>query len=179
MDENMKFIEPKIEYEEQIRTYRQELLNSGSSMDGTGALRRMEDPRQWIEHCKRSTNKETVLDGLVPATQYIFVRESDDKIIGMLQIRHYLNDFLEKYGGHIGYSVAPSERRKGYATQMLQIGLNKCKELGIYKVLITCDDDNEASRKTILNNGGVYESTVYEPDEGVNLQRYWIELSEK
>ncbi len=179
MDENMKFIEPKIEYEEQIRTYRQELLNSGSSMDGTGALRRMEDPRQWIEHCKRSTKKETVPDGLVPATQYIFVRESDDKIIGMLQIRHYLNDFLEKYGGHIGYSVAPSERRKGYATQMLQIGLNKCKELGIYKVLITCDDDNEASRKTILNNGGVYESTVYEPDEGVNLQRYWIELSEK
>jgi predicted acetyltransferase len=58
MDENMKFIEPKIEYEEQIRTYRQELLNSGSSMDGTGALRRMEDPRQWIEHCKRSTKKK-------------------------------------------------------------------------------------------------------------------------
>ena len=87
----------KIEYEEQIRTYRQELLNSGSSMDGTGALRRMEDSRQWIEHCKRSTKKETVPDGLVPATQYIFVREGDDKIIGMLQIRHYLNDFLPKH----------------------------------------------------------------------------------
>ncbi len=172
----MRFIEPTIEYEEQIRIYRQEFLDTGSSMDGTGALRRMEDPKQWIEHSLNSMKKETVPDGLVPATQYIFVRESDNKIVGMLQIRHYFNDFLEKYGGHIGYSVAPSERRKGYATQMLQHGLEKCKELGIYKVLITCDYDNEGSRKTILKNGGVYESTVHEPDEDIDLQRYWIEI---
>lgn len=172
----MRFIEPTIEYEEQIRTYRQEFLDSGGSMDGTGALRRMEDPKQWIEHSLSSMKKETVPDGLIPATQYIFVRESDNKIVGMLQIRHYFNDFLEKFGGHIGYSVAPSERRKGYATQMLQHGLEKCKELGIHKVLITCDDDNEGSRKTILKNGGVYESTVHEPNEDIDLQRYWIEI---
>ena len=172
----MRFIEPTIEYEEQIRIYRQEFLDTGSSMDGTGALRRMEDPKQWIEHSLNSKKKETVPDGLIPATQYIFVRESDNKIVGMLQIRHYFNDFLEKFGGHIGYSVAPSERRKGYATQMLQHELEKCKELGIYKVLITCDYDNEGSRKTILKNGGVYESTVHEPDEDIDLQRYWIEI---
>jgi len=172
----MRFIEPTIEYEEQIRIYRQEFLDTGSSMDGTGALRRMEDPKQWIEHSLNSKKKETVPDGLVPATQYIFVRESDNKIVGMLQIRHYFNDYLEKFGGHIGYSVAPSERRKGYATQMLQNGLEKCKELGIHKVLITCDDDNEGSRKTILKNGGVYESTVHEPNEDIDLQRYWIEI---
>ena len=94
----------------------------------------------------------------------------------MFQIRHYFNEFLEKYAGHIGYSVAPSERRKGYATQMLQIGLTKCKEMGIHKVLIACIDTNEASRRTILKNGGVYESTVQEPHKGANLQRYWIEL---
>ncbi len=172
----MRFIEPTIEYEEQIRIYRQEFLDTGSSMDGTGALRRMEDPKQWIEYSLNSKKKETVPDGLVPATQYIFVRESDNKIVGMLQIRHYFNDFLEKFGGHIGYSVAPSERRKGYATQMLQNGLEKCKKLGIHKVLITCDYDNEGSRKTILKNGGVYESTVHEPNEDIDLQRYWIEI---
>lgn len=172
----MKFIEPTMEYEQQIRTYRKEFLDSGSSMDGTGALRRMDDPRQWIEHCNRSKKKETAPEGLIPATQYIFVRESDEKIVGMLQIRHYLNDYLEKYGGHIGYSVAPGERRKGYAARMLQTGLDKCREMGIRNVLITCDEENEASRKTILKNGGVYESTVFEPDEGINIQRYWVDL---
>ncbi len=174
----MKLIEPIAEYEHQISAYRKEFLDRGDSMDGTGALGRMDEPKQWIEHCLMCKNPDTVPDGLAPATQYIFVRESDDKIVGMLQIRHYFNEYLEQYGGHIGYSVAPSERRKGYASQMLQLSLQKCKELGIHRVLITCNDDNEASRGTILKNGGKYESTVYDPNEGINLQRYWIDVSD-
>lgn len=173
----MKLIEPTAEYCRQIQAYRQEFLDSGDSMDGTGSLRRMEDPEEWVEHCRLSKNPDNVPEGRVPATQYIFVREEDYKIVGMLQIRHVLNDYLEKYGGHIGYSVAPSERRKGYASQMLKTALPKCKELGIDKVLITCIDNNEASRKTILANGGQYESTVYEPEEKLFLERYWIVLS--
>ena len=174
----MRFIEPTCEYESQIRDYRQEFLDEGGSMDGTGALRRMEDRKEWIEYCVLSKKEETAPDGLIPATQYIYVKEDDNKIVGMLQIRHYFNEFLEKYGGHIGYSVAPSERRKGYATEMLKIGLNKCKEMGINDVLITCIDDNEASRKTIQKNGGIYESTVSVPNEGINLERYWIKLTD-
>ena len=175
----MKLIEPTAEYEQQISAYRKEFLERGDSMDGTGALRRMDDPKQWVEHCRLCKNPDTVPEGLVPATQYIFVRESDDKIVGMLQIRHYFNDYLEKYGGHIGYSVAPSERGRGYAAQMLRMSLPRCSELGIKKILITCDEDNEASRRTILKNGGVYESTVFEPDEGIDIQRYWIDLSDR
>ena len=76
----------------------------------------------------------------------------------------------------MGYSVAPSERRKGYATQMLKLALSKLKASGIERALITCDKENEGSRKTILNNGGIYESTVYEPDERVDVERYWIDL---
>ena len=174
----MKFTEPTAEYEQQISAYRKEFLERGDSMDGTGALRRMDDPKQWLEYCRLCKNPDTVPEGLVPATQYIYVRESDYKIVGMLHIRHYFNAFLEQYGGHIGYSVAPSERRKGYASQMLQLSLPKCKELGIQRVLVTCLDDNEASRRTILKNGGKYESTVFEPNEGIHLQRYWIDLTD-
>ena len=98
-------------------------------------------------------------------------------MVGVIQIRHRFNEYLEKYAGHIGYSVCPSERRKGYATQMLALALPKCRELGIEKVLISCVQGNEGSRGTILNNGGVYESTVWEPEHGVWLERYWIDLS--
>ena len=94
----------------------------------------------------------------------------------MLQIRHELNASLQRYSGHIGYSVCPSERRKGYATRMLAAALDICREMGLSRVMISCTPDNEASRRTILKNGGVYENTVYEPERGRSLERYWITL---
>jgi len=175
----MKLIEPREEYSTKIKAYREEYLAFGGSMDGTGNLRKMAGPKEWIQYCRLCKNPATVPQGLVPATQYLYVREEDDKIVGMIQIRHYLNEYLGKFGGHIGYSVVPSERRKGYASKMLKEVLPVCKKLGIDRVLITCIDSNEASRRTIQANGGVYESTVYEPDEKVYLERYWIDLTEK
>ena len=147
-------------------------------MDGTGGLKQFEHPEDWISYLEKHRVPLTVTNGRVPSSQFIFVREEDNKIVGMIDIRHTLNDYLETYGGHIGYSVAPGERRKGYASQMLKEALIKCRELGIDKVLITCADNNEGSRKTILANGGIYESTVYEPEEKVSLERYWITVFE-
>ena len=172
----MILIEPTTEYADGIRAYRQTFLDSGDSMDGTNKLRQMEDPATWVAHCLACKDPATAPDGLVPATQYIFVREEDRKIVGMIQIRHVFNDYLEKYGGHIGYSVAPGERRKGYASEMLRLSLPKCRELGIGRVLITCIRGNEGSRKTILKNGGVFESAVFEPEMKEYLERYWIDL---
>lgn len=172
----MRFTEPSEEYAEGIRSYRRMFLDAGDSMDGTGGLREIEDPLEWIEYSESMKDEATLPPGRVTATQYIYVREEDGKIVGMLQIRHRLNEYLEKYGGHIGYSVAPDERQKGYASGMLKKALEKCRELGITRVLITCFETNEASRRTILKNGGIYESTVYEPGEKKYLERYWIHL---
>ena len=97
----------------------------------------------------------------------------------MIQVRHSLNEYLENYGGHIGYSVCPSERRKGYAAKMLAAVLPYCRELGLEKVMVSCADNNEGSRKTILKNGGVYDSAVFEPDKKINLEKYWITLTNK
>ncbi len=172
----MKLVEPSLKYERQILAYRQEMLASGSSMDGCCFLGNYERVKDWLDNVEALKRLETTPSNLVPSTQYIYVREVDDKVVGMIQIRHCFNAFLEKYGGHIGYSVAPGERRKGYATQMLNMILPKCRELGLSRILITCIQGNEASRRTILKNGGVYESTGFEPNQSLYLERYWIEI---
>lgn len=174
--ENCILMRPDKAMAAEIAAYRREFRESGDSMDGTGALSRIEDPCEWVDFCMKLSSEETVPENWVPSMQFMYVRPSDHKIVGMIDIRRRFNDYLRDYGGNIGYSVRPSERKKGYASRMLAGILPICRELGLKKVLITCDADNEASRKTILKNGGVYESTVLEPEENISLERYWITL---
>lgn len=174
--EKLILMTPTEKYCDEIVSFREEFLRYGGSMDGCGSLRRMENPHDWLNQVESFSKAETVPENYVVSTQFIYVRESDDRIVGMIQVRHYFNEFLEKYAGHIGYCVRPTERRKGYASKMLCDCLPYCREIGLRKVLISCIDSNEASRRTILANGGVYESTVFEPKESVNLERYWIDL---
>ena len=175
-EEKMKLVLPSMDYADEYRAYRQEFLDNGDSMDGTGSMRQLADPAAWLAKTESYRNPETVPEGKVQATQFLYVRESDGRVVGMIQVRHYFNAYLEKYAGHIGYSVRPSERRKGYATRMLRDTLPFCRSIGLEKVLISCIDTNEASRRTILANGGVYESTVFEPESERDLERYWITL---
>jgi predicted acetyltransferase len=128
------------------------------------------DYKKWLE---RTYEIETVNTSFVPAHTYFLVLENK-KIIGAINIRHFLNDYLFNFGGHIGYGVRPSERRKGYASLMLSMALPIAKELGINKILIACDKDNAGSAKTIINNGGVLENEV--TGDGEITQRYWIEV---
>ena len=172
--EGMQLIRPTEKYLQQVWEYKQEMFAADSSMDGAGPLRRMNSAQEWLDFCRQCETAEKS-EKLVPATQFILVRESDDKLVGMIQVRHCFNDYLEKYAGHIGYSVRPSERRKGYAKAMLREALVFCREkLGLERVLITCYPHNEGSRRTILSCGGVYEYTIHEPNEDADLERYWV-----
>ena len=171
----LELILPTAEYKAQIEKYKQDMLDAGSSMDGCGPLRQ-DDFETWLKKCNDWRKGKNLPEGFVSSTQYICVRKSDNKVIGMLQIRHTLTDYLLNYGGHVGDSVAADERNKGYGKKMLALGLKKCKELGIDNVLITCKDTNVASRKCILANGGQYEDTRTIKEQNINIERYWIEL---
>lgn len=171
----LKLILPTAEYKDEIMNYKDEFIKNNESMDGTSGLRNAKSFEQWHSAILDNLNEETVGEGLVPATTYIAISSDDDRLIGMIDIRHRLNDYLLNYGGHIGYSVRKSERKKGYATEMLELALKECNRLGIKKVLITCDKDNIASAKTITNNGASLENEIQE--ESVITQRYWINLN--
>ena len=176
--EPIKLILPTEEYLDQAWAYRRECREADSSMDGCGPLGRADTPEQWLADVRAIRNPATVPEGKVQATLFLSVRESDGKLVGMIDVRHYLNEHLRQFGGNIGYSIRPDERRKGYAKEQLRLALTFCKEaLGLDRVLITCQPHNEGSRRTILSAGGVYENTLHEPDRGVDLQRYWITLS--
>ena len=174
--ESFILLKPDLTHKADIAAFRQEMLDAESSFDGTGPLKRMDDIAAWLEYNRKLESKETVPSNWVVSEQFVYMRQSDRKIVGMIQFRHEFNEFLEKYGGHIGYSVRPSERRKGYAKRMLADCLKVCKAFGLEKVLVTCIQDNEGSKRTILANGGVYESTVFCESHGVTLERYWIAL---
>lgn len=169
------FIEPTMDIADAIADYRQELLEAGCTFDGTLSLKRMPDMQEYIDYVIDRANpihETPEQNDLV--TLLFCVRKSDSKILGSIQIRHEMDEFKRLYSGHIGYSVRPSERRKGYATRILKFAVDYCRTLGIKDINISCMTDNEASRRTILANGGKYRDTVHLDQYDIDLERYLI-----
>ena len=161
---------PIEEESEKYRDYRDEFKAFSSPMDGTDLLEVTEDTKEWVEKENGMWREENLPNGYVPSTLLVAKRRKDEKVVGMINIRHSLNDHLLRIGGNIGYSVRPTERGKGYGKKMLSLSLPYLKALGNIRALVTCNVTNEASRRIITSNNGVYENTV----DGV--ERYWIEL---
>lgn len=173
---DIKLITPTKEYEKAAFEYIQEFLDYNSNINGSGGLDRYNNYDEWLLKLEKDLDLENIPKGNVPANTYFLIRKSDNKIIGMINIRHKLNDYLLKEGGHIGYSIRPSEREKGYGSLILKLGLERCKELNIKDVLITCDKSNPASGKIIKNNGGILENEFYSDTYSEIVERYWIKL---
>ncbi len=177
----IELIEPNIKYVEDIWAFRDEIIKNDESNEdmfaGCLSLDECSSAKEWIRICELRKDYETCEQtGVkVPSTTYIAVRKSDNIIVGIIDLRHHINHpILGTWGGHSGYSVRPSERGQGYATCMLKMNLEKAKELGIEKFLITCNEKNTASEHVILKNGGIYEKTLVV--DGSNIKRYWIML---
>lgn len=182
--DNMKFYleEPTIERKEEALEYLQEHIKLGSNLNGTGGLNECLKGmtyEEWLDDVKNCKDKNYAESKkLVPATTYFTIRESDNKIVGMVNFRHYLNDYLKNFGGHIGYGIRPSERRKGYAKIQLYLVLIEAQKMGLDKVMVDCVNTNEGSEKTIIALGGVFDKEVYEESRQVTLHNYWINVNE-
>ena len=172
--EKIILVKPDLSYADEIIKYKEESLKESPLINGSAGLNRFSSIEDWLEELNKRSCEDTVPKGLVPSSTYLAVREKDNYIVGMIDIRHYLNEYLTQVGGNIGYSVRKSERNKGYAKQMLKLALEKCKELKIKKVLITCDEDNIASEKVILSANAKLEDI--RNVDGENKKRFWIEL---
>ena len=169
--DRIALMKPTMEYADEIMSYRQDLLDAGGGFAGCFSLRNCETAEEWIRSVELS--ETTAPEGFVTCSSYLAVRPSDHKVVGIIDLRHSIDHpILGTWGGHIGYSVRPSERRKGYASEMLRQNLINCCERGLEKVLITCDADNIASEKTIIKNGGVFEKAI--EVDGKQTKRYWV-----
>ncbi len=140
------------------------------------ARERDEARRDFAEYLRKGrgyARGKFLRKGIVPWSRFWLVEGR--RVVGLIAIRHRLTKKLRRYGGHIGYIVAPSARRKGYGTRMLKLALSRARKLGLKRVLITCSPRNRASRKIIERNGGVLKDTVPGGGRRATL-RYWLNL---
>ena len=174
--DKLALVIPSITHQEEAINFIQEFKEYNSNINGTGGLDRyLDNFNGWL--MKLENDYDNIKPNRVPANTYFAIKEDDNKIVGMINIRHKLDDYLTKMGGHIGYGVRPTERKKGYATEILSLGLKRCKELGLKKVLLTCDKDNIGSAKAIQKNNGLLENEFLDEKTKKIKQRYWINLN--
>ena len=175
----MRLIYPSLKYKEKAIAFINEFYEHNSEIHGSGALDYYLSEstyEEWLDKLQRDIDMANIAPGRVPALTYFYVREEDDCIVGMINLRLTLNDFQREEGGHVGYCVRPSERRKHYATMMLRDALEVYKLLSVSSVLISCDTTNVGSQNTIKNNGGRLIREFYSETFKVDAQMYSIDL---
>lgn len=176
--DKLKLEAPTSAREREAMEYLEELYANKSAMHGTCDLQDYKDDYAgWLKSLEADLHRKAG-EERVPSEAYFLVRESDNKIVGMLGIRTKLNHDLWNFGGHIGYNIRPSERRKGYNKINLYLALLVCKNRGIEAVLLDCDKENLASSKTMRALGGKMIYEYFDESMGITLQNYVIDVDE-
>ncbi len=175
--ESLSLIQLTPAHEAACRDFMQEFIAAGETQSGWLneylKFRSFREFLDFIETCARGEYKPEIY---VPQSTF-FLSDPQGRLLGITRLRHHLNAELEIEGGHIGYAVRPSARRQGCATRQLSLMLDQARGIGLTRVLVTCDDDNVGSARTIEKNGGVLEDRRVSPDSGKLIRRYWIALA--
>lgn len=175
--DKLRFEIPSIDRKQDAIDYINEFYQYNSEINGSGSLHKyLEDYEGWLEKLEKDYTM-IPSEERVPARTYFLVRESDNRIVGMINIRLALNERLKKFGGHIGYSIRPTERQKGYNKVNLYLALGVCQQHGIKEVFMDCDKENPASAKTMHSLGGKLIREYYD-DENAKcvVQDYIIDV---
>jgi len=168
--ENIILTFPTKAHEAAAADYLAEHIAQGETMlHGDSGLDSAESYDAWLERIQN----DLTLD--ISSIIFFALRENDSRLVGTINIRYPYEGYV-KIHGHIGYGVRPSERQQGYATAMLRLALEKCRELSLSRVLLTCNKNNIASAKTMQACGGVLERETTD-ENGEISQRYWIDVS--
>ena len=174
--EKLVYEVPSIQRKQDAIDYINEFYAHNSEVNGSGGLDRYVDNyEEWLIKLEKDL-KQIPSEERVPAKTFFLVRESDNKKVGMINIRLFLNKRLKEEGGHIGYSIRPTERRKGYNKINLYLGLIECQKLGIKEALLDCDKNNLGSAKTMIALGGKLICEYFYED--MNAQKYCINVDE-
>ena len=175
--DDLIFVEATADYGAEIKAYREEMLEADSSFDGCFSMKRMPDVKEYADYCIGWANPSRPADKHGAwGTVLLCIRKSDGKMVGCMQVHNVLSERMRKYSGHVGYSVRPSERRKGYAKKMLKKAKDYLTSFGFSEIYVSCLPENEASRRVILANGGEYVNTAFLEEDGVYFERYRIVL---
>lgn len=156
----MKIEKISLKHKEQIMEMCKEYNLNNEDYNGAFFIKNIIDYEEKIKELDNASNGILDNPAFVPYTCYVFIIE--DKIVGVGSVRHYLNEYLEKFGGHIGYSIRPTERKKGYGSKALELLINQAKKMNIEKILITCNINNIGSKKVIENNNGKFINQIDE-----------------
>lgn len=169
----IRLVRPTLELKSKALEYRQEHFDNGENIiNGSELLDKTESYEEWLKSVKDNENQKTVNPSWV-VTDTFFAMDDKDEIVGIIDLRHTLNDFLKDFGNS-GYSVRPSQRQKGYATEMLRQVLDVARGAGLKELHLSVEKGNLPSVKTIVKNGGVYERSF--EFEGEQADIYKIEL---
>ncbi|HDR7283894.1 GNAT family N-acetyltransferase [Bacillus cereus group sp. BfR-BA-01119] len=171
---NVSLLTPTTDLQDEYLDFYNEWKDSGETMIPWVISKDPSNFPAMVQELLDAHNGVNLPESWVPDSTYWLVTDNN-RIVGTVNIRHSLTEHLFNAGGHIGYGIRPSERRKGYATKLLALSLEKAKQLNITKALIVCDEVNTASEKTILHNGGLRDEDFIEEDGNV-VRRFWIEL---
>jgi len=176
------FEKPSLERKNEIIDYLDEFVRFGSDINGSGSLDKIYDGytfEEALDRCLKMEDEDYAKSvNRCPGKTFLLIREDDNRIVGSINIRWNLNEEMLRFGGHIGYGIRPTERRKGYNKINLYMGIIEARKVGLDRIMLDCDVNNLGSDKTLKALGGKLERTEIDPSDGTLTNVYWFNVDE-